>query len=228
MHWQRSAPLHVPGGAAAISLYNVKAHRRDRRFARNQSGKLKVVVMVRERDWKIRPPVFNSESKVVSFIRARFAKQTVVRADAAASWDKLHERFEVKRINHQEAYGLDGTCIIMAEEFFTWSHRAEIGIHHNIAGSFPLRYAQETVWREHNHTVSNGDQVKSANQKNIAATTVLLGTKTANAELHVIARERDGSSVPQFSIPKGASFFRTLIAKGKRLYMPTKRRLRTT
>jgi hypothetical protein len=37
--------------------------------------------------------------------------------------------------------------------------RAEIGIHHHIAGAYLLRYAQESSWREDNRRVSNGDQV---------------------------------------------------------------------
>ena len=37
-------------------------------------------------------------------------KGTVVNADEANSWDGLHERFEMKRINHQEAYSQDGGC----------------------------------------------------------------------------------------------------------------------
>jgi hypothetical protein len=37
--------------------------------------------------------------------------------------------------------------------------RAEIGIHHHIAGAYRLRYAQESSWREDNRRVSNGDQV---------------------------------------------------------------------
>ena len=90
---------------------------------------------------------------------ARIAKGTVVHADEAASWDNLHERFEVKRINHQEAYSLDGACTNMAEEYFSRLRRAEIGIHHHIAGSYLLRYAQESSWREDNRRVSNGDQV---------------------------------------------------------------------
>ena len=77
--------------------------------------------------------VFNSESQAASFIRARIAKGTVVHADEAAPWDNLHERFEVKRINHQEAYSLDGACTNMAEEYFSRQRRAEIGIHHHIA-----------------------------------------------------------------------------------------------
>ena len=71
----------------------------------------------------------------------------------------MHERFEVKRINHQEAYSLDGACANMAEEYVSRLHRAEIGIHDHIAGAYLLRYAQESSWREDHRRVSNGDQV---------------------------------------------------------------------
>jgi hypothetical protein len=49
-----------------------------------------------------------------------------------------------------------------AEEYFNRLRRAEIGIHHHIAGSYLLRYAQESSWREDNRRVSNGDQVNRA------------------------------------------------------------------
>lgn len=111
-------------------------------MTRNQSGKRKVIVIVRERGGNSVPAVFNSESQAASFIRARIAKGTVLHADEAALWDNLHERFEVKRISHQEAYSLDGACTNMAEEYFSRLRRAEIGIHHHIAGSYLLRYAQ--------------------------------------------------------------------------------------
>jgi hypothetical protein len=107
-----------------------------------------VVVIVRERDGNSVPTVFNSESQAASFIRARIAKGTVVHADEAAAWDNLHERFEVKRINHQEAYSQDGACTNWAEEYFSRLRRAEIGIHHHIAGSYFLRYAQESSWED--------------------------------------------------------------------------------
>ena len=86
-------------------------------------------------------------------------KGTVVHADEAASWDNLHERFEVKRINHQEAHSLDGACTDMAEEYLSRLRRAEIGIHHPIAGAHLFRHAQESSWREDNRRASNGDQV---------------------------------------------------------------------
>jgi hypothetical protein len=109
-------------------------------LAGNQNGKREVVVLIRERDGNSIPAVFNSESQAASFIRARIAEGTVVYADDTASWDNLHERFEVKTINHQEAYSIDGACTGMAEEYFSRLGRAEIGIHHHIAGSYPLHY----------------------------------------------------------------------------------------
>jgi hypothetical protein len=64
----------------------------------------------------------------------------VVHAEEAGSWDNLHERFEVKRINHQEASSLDGACTNWAEESFSRLRRAEVGIHHHIAGAYLRRF----------------------------------------------------------------------------------------
>jgi hypothetical protein len=47
----------------------------------------------------------------------------------------------------------------MAEKYVPGLRRAELGIHHHIAGSHPLRYAKEPSWREDDAEVSNGDQV---------------------------------------------------------------------
>ena len=59
----------------------------------------------------------------------------MVYADEAASWDNCHDRFEVKRTNHQEAYSLDGACTNMAEEHLSRMRRTELGICNHIAGS---------------------------------------------------------------------------------------------
>jgi hypothetical protein len=118
-----------------------------------------VVVVIRERGGASVPAVFASESAAGSFIRARIAKGTTVHADESGAWDSLHDRFEMKRINHQDAYSFDGACTNQAEEYFSRLRRAEIGIHHHIAGAYLLRYAQESSWREDNRRVSNGDQV---------------------------------------------------------------------
>ena len=82
-----------------------------------------------------------------------------MRADEAAAWDNLHERFEVKRITHQKDDTQDGACANREKEYFGRLRRAEIGIHHHIVGLHLLRYAQESSWREDNRNVSNGDQV---------------------------------------------------------------------
>ncbi len=138
---------------------NLREHRVDRRFAMNQSGKRKAVIVVRERNGNTLPAVFRTEGQALSFIKSRIAKGTVVNADESANWNELHSRFEMKRINHEEAYSLDGACTNWAEEFFSRMRRAEIGHHHHIAGAYLLRYAQEASWREDNRRVANGDQV---------------------------------------------------------------------
>jgi transposase-like protein len=153
--------VEVDGGyfGGYVKPANRKEDRLDRRFTENQSGKRKVVVVIRERGGNSVPAVFNTESQAASFIRARVAKGTTVHADEAGSWDGLHERFEMKRINHLEAYSADGACTNQAELYFSRLRRAEVGIHHHIAGAYLLRYAQESSWREDNRRVSNGDQV---------------------------------------------------------------------
>jgi transposase-like protein len=138
---------------------NFRENRRDRRLLRNQTGKRKVVVVVRERGGNSVPAVFKSEAKAMAFLRAHVAKGTILNADEAGSWEELHKRYEVRRINHEEAYSLDGACTNWAEEFFSRMRRAEIGHHHHIAGAYLLRYAQEASWREDNRRVPNGDQV---------------------------------------------------------------------
>ena len=138
---------------------NLAEYRRDRRFRLNQSGKRKAVVVIRERGGNTLPAVFRSEKQALSFIKKRIAKGTVVSADESANWNELHGRFEMKRINHEEAYSLDGACTNWAEEFFSRMRRAEIGHHHHIAGAYLLRYAQEASWREDNRRISNGEQV---------------------------------------------------------------------
>ncbi|MGO9135663.1 MAG: IS1595 family transposase [Methylovirgula sp.] len=137
---------------------NIKEDRRDRRYAINQNGKRKCVVIVRERNGHSVPAVFRTEGQALSFIKARVAKGTLLNADEAPSWDSLHAHFEMKRINHQEAYSLDGACTNWAEEYFSRLRRAEAGHHHHIAGDYLLRYAQEASWREDHRRMSNGDQ----------------------------------------------------------------------
>ena len=150
----------VDGGyfGGYVKPRNLAENRVDRRLAKNQNGKRKVVVIVRERNGNSVPAVFRTEGAAQAWIKARIAKGTTVHADEASSWDGLHGAFEMKRINHQEAYSFDDACTNMAEEYFSRLRRAEIGHYHHVAGEYLLRYAQESSWREDNRRMSNGDQ----------------------------------------------------------------------
>ncbi len=154
--------VEIDGGyfGGYVKPTNLRENRKDRRFTHNQSGKRKCVVIVRERGGNSLPAIFRTEGQALSFIRSRVAKGTVIQADEGNGWNDLAGPFEMKRINHQEAYSLDGACTNAAESFFSRIRRAEIGHHHHIAGVYLLRYAQEASWREDNRRMSNGDQVR--------------------------------------------------------------------
>ena len=55
------------------------------------------------------PAVFRTEAEALGFIRSRVERGTTLFADEAGSWNDLHPRYEMFRINHQEAYS-DGTA----------------------------------------------------------------------------------------------------------------------
>jgi transposase-like protein len=138
---------------------NLREHRVDRRKAEHQTGKRQVVVVIRQHGGDSIPAVFKSEAAAVGFIRAHVKPGTIVNADEASGWDSLHARFEMKRINHQEAYSLDGACTNWAETYFSRLRRGEIGHHHHISGPYLVRYAQEAAFREDARRVANGEQV---------------------------------------------------------------------
>lgn len=80
-------------------------------------------------------------------------------ADEAGSWDNLHERFEVERIDHQKAYSPDGAWTHHAEKHLGRLRRAEIGIHPHIAGVDRVRHAQDSAQREDHRRLSNADRI---------------------------------------------------------------------
>ncbi len=136
---------------------NYKENRRDRRLVKNQNGKRRSVVIMRERDGITLPFVFRSEDLSIPTIEDRVQPGSVIYADEASCWDTLHARYLTKRINHSEAYSTDEACTNMAELFFSRLRRAEIGTHHHIAGPYLNAYASEMAWREDNRRRSNGE-----------------------------------------------------------------------
>lgn len=141
---------------------NLRENRRDRRFAENQSGKRQVVVIGRERDGRTVSAVFQTEAASVGWLASRVRKNTKIVADEATAWNQLHSRYEVSRIDHGQAYSLDGVSSNQAESLFSRLRRGENGHFHHIAGPYLANYARESAWREDNRRVSNGDQTQHA------------------------------------------------------------------
>lgn len=137
---------------------NNRADRKDRRLAANQSGKRQSVIVARETSGRTITHVTRTEAEGVAFVAANVVHGSTVHADEASHWDKLAAYFPIKRINHQEAYSKGGACTNAAESFFSRIRRAEIGIHHHIAGSYLGAYAAEMAWREDCRREANGTQ----------------------------------------------------------------------
>jgi transposase-like protein len=154
--------VEIDGGyfGGYVKPANEKENRRDRRLAKNQNGKRQCVVVIRQRDGKVLPAAFRSESDALSFIRNRVARETEIMVDESPAWSDLSARYAVKVINHSVAYSLDGACTNGAESFFSRMRRAEQGHHHHISGVYLGRYAQESAWREDMRRVDNGGQVR--------------------------------------------------------------------
>ena len=137
---------------------NVKADRKDRRLASEQTGKRQSVVVARERGegGRTLPFVVAKEADAVALIRERIAVGSIVHADEAGGWDMLHAFYDVKRINHSVAFSLDGACTNQAESYFSRLRRAELGQHHHVSGKYLAAYACEMAWREDNRRMHNG------------------------------------------------------------------------
>jgi transposase-like protein len=167
--------VEVDGGyfGGYVKPTNHKENRVDRRLVKNQNGKRKVIVVLRERGGRTLPAVFKSESAALGFIVNRVAPETRLMADEAAGWNELHGRFDMARIDHSSLYSDGkGTYTNGAEGYFSRIRRAELGHYHHVAGDYLVRYAQESAWREDHRRVDNGTQVK-------AVATLAMGAKTS-------------------------------------------------
>jgi transposase-like protein len=144
-----------------VKQANKVADRVDRRLAEEQTGKRQVVVVMRERQGRTLPFVFRRESEALPTIRALVPVGSTVHADEARSWDALHAHYDMRRINHSEAFSKDGASTNQAESFFSRLRRAEIGQHHRVSGRHLHAYASEMSWREDMRRMSNGAQANT-------------------------------------------------------------------
>ncbi|HEY3777612.1 MAG TPA: IS1595 family transposase [Rhizomicrobium sp.] len=143
---------------------NLHAHGRARDYINAQQRKRQSLVIIRERNGNSVPAIFKSEGAALAWIKSRVEKGTVINADESAGWNDLGTKYEMRRINHSEAYSTDGACTNQAESYFSRIRRAEIGHHHHVSGPYLLRYAQESAWREDHRRIDNGAQVRRVTQ----------------------------------------------------------------
>ena len=147
---------------------NRRADRKDRRRKVHQSGKRQVVVVARERDGETLTHVAALEAAGVPFVMATVTTGATIHADEASHWDNLEAGFLTRRINHSVEYSTPESNTNQAESFFSRLRRAEIGIHHSIAGPYLAAYAMEMAWREDNRRISNGEQFLLATSSALA------------------------------------------------------------
>ena len=140
----------------SIRPANLKENRIDRRLARHQTGKRRVVVAFRERAGRTVTLVVRSEAEGVALANRVAAENTTLIADEASHWDALSHRFQVKRINHSEAYSCDGISTNQVESYFARLRRMIRGQHHWVSPQHLAQYAREAAWKEDHRRLSNG------------------------------------------------------------------------
>lgn len=135
---------------------NKKEDRVDRRLAENQTGKRRVVVAMRQRKGRTLPFVVKQEADGVEIVSKVVKLGSELHADEASHWDGLQAFFETHRINHSEAYSLNGACTNQAESYFSRLRRMISGQHHHVSARYLAQYAHEAAWKEDHRRLSNG------------------------------------------------------------------------
>ena len=136
---------------------NRKADRVDRRILQNRTDKRRVVVALRERSGRTLARSFRLESDGIAFARERIIGGSVVAADDLRHWDVLASSFTMERIDHSEAYSLDGAHTNLAESYFARLRRMIRGQHHRVEATKLDAYAAHAGWLEDHRRQSNGE-----------------------------------------------------------------------
>lgn len=135
---------------------NKKEDRVDRRLAEHQTGKRRVVVAIRQRKGRTLTFVTKQEADGVELVAKNVERSTEVHADEASHWDILHGMFPTLRINHSDAYSLNGVCTNQAESYFSRLRRMVGGQHHHVSARYLHQYAAHAAWVEDHRELSNG------------------------------------------------------------------------
>ncbi len=135
---------------------NQKADRIDRRLAKHQTGKRRVVVALRERLGRTLPFVRMNEAEGVELAKQNVSREAMMAADEASHWDMLHDGWNVDRINHSEMYSDHGKHTNWVESYFSRLRRMVTGQHHFVSPQYLYQYANHAAWLEDNRLLDNG------------------------------------------------------------------------
>lgn len=139
---------------------NRREDRRDRRRTENKDRDRRVVVVLRQRGGRTLPFVTHREAEGADIVRERVALGTELHADEAGHWDALETHYVAHRINHSEAYSVNGVCTNQAESYFSRLRRMVEGQHHHVSHQYLHQYANEAAWREDHNRIDNGGLAK--------------------------------------------------------------------
>lgn len=134
----------------------------DRRLAQHQTGKRRVVVVLRQRQGRTRTFVARHEQEGVDIAKRVVDRTAIMHADEASHWDALHKGWQVHRINHTEAYCTEGACTNWAESYFSRLRRMVQGQHHYVSPQYLHQYAAHAAWLEDHRRDDNGQLVQRA------------------------------------------------------------------
>lgn len=135
---------------------NKAADRIDRRLKQHQTGTRRVVVALRQRKGRTLPFVTMSEAEGVDIAKQVVSRTSFIHADEASHWDALHDGWNTGRINHSEAYSLEGICTNQVESYFSRLRRMVQGQHHGVSPQYLHQYAHHAAWCEDHRRRSNG------------------------------------------------------------------------
>jgi transposase-like protein/predicted RNA-binding protein YlxR (DUF448 family) len=136
---------------------NAKVNRVDRRLKENQTGKRRVVIIMREREGRSLPFVAMTESAGVALASENVDRMSTMSADEASHWDMLHMGYHVDRVNHSEIYSDHGKHTNMAESYFSRLRRMVSGQHHHVSPQYLHQYANRAAWLEDNRRSDNAE-----------------------------------------------------------------------
>ncbi|TCP40141.1 IS1595 family transposase [Rhodovulum marinum] len=135
---------------------NRKENRKDRRLKAHQTGKRRVVIVMRERKGRALPFVAKVEAEGVDLAKEHVCRTATMSADEASHWDLLHMGWQVDRVNHSLSYSDHGKHTNMAESYFSRLRRMVDGQHHHVSPQYLYQYANHAAWLEDKRRVSNG------------------------------------------------------------------------